>query len=169
MSLDTIPAIYCGTYHKYNCGSIFGKWFKLNEFADCDEFLDACRELHSDEEDPELTFQDWKGIPDGLCSESWVSDKVWEYMEACESRPQEAVDAYIEEFHPSNAEAFDVNQFDDRLVGKISLRDYAEEVFSEYENCPEHLREYIDMDAYARDLESSGAYVARNCFLFRCD
>ena len=54
MSLDTIPAIYCGTYHKYNCGSIFGKWFKLNEFADCDEFLDACRELHSDEEDPEL-------------------------------------------------------------------------------------------------------------------
>lgn len=41
-----------------------------------------------------------------------------------------------------HAKAFDVNQFDDRLVGKISLRDYAEEVFSEYENCPEHLREY---------------------------
>ena len=53
MSLDTIPAIYCGTYHKYNCRSIFGKWFKLNEFANCDEFLDACRELHSDEEDPD--------------------------------------------------------------------------------------------------------------------
>ncbi|EPN6425263.1 antirestriction protein ArdA, partial [Klebsiella pneumoniae] len=22
----TTPAIYVGTYHQYNCGSIFGKW-----------------------------------------------------------------------------------------------------------------------------------------------
>lgn len=25
------PAVYVGTYHKYNCGSIFGKWFDLAE------------------------------------------------------------------------------------------------------------------------------------------
>ena len=169
MSLDTTPAIYCGTYHKYNCGSIFGAWFKLNEFADRDEFLDACRELHKDEEDPELMFQDWEGIPDGLCSECSVKAVVWDYMAACESRPQEAVDAYIEEFHPCNAEAFDADQFDDRYIGETSLRDYAEEIFDECEECPEHLRAYIDMDAYARDLEISGAYAERNGYLFRCD
>lgn len=28
----TTPAVYVGTYHKYNCGSIFGKWFDLTEF-----------------------------------------------------------------------------------------------------------------------------------------
>lgn len=169
MSLDNVPAIYCGTYAKYNNGSIFGKWFNLDEFSDKDEFIEACLELHGDEDDPELMFQDWENIPGDLCSEYSVSEKVWEYMEACERRPQEAVDAYIEEFHPSNAEAFDANQFDDRYIGETSIRDYAEEFFDECEECPEHLREYIDMDAYARDMEVCGDLAERNGFLFRCD
>ncbi|WP_139110620.1 antirestriction protein ArdA, partial [Klebsiella pneumoniae] len=37
----TTPAIYVGTYHQYNCGSIFGKWFDLTDFDDEDEFYDA--------------------------------------------------------------------------------------------------------------------------------
>lgn len=28
----TAPAVYVGKYHKYNCSSIFGKWFDLTEF-----------------------------------------------------------------------------------------------------------------------------------------
>lgn len=47
-------AIYVGTYAKYNAGSLFGKWFDLSDFADKDEFLEACKELHKDEDDPEL-------------------------------------------------------------------------------------------------------------------
>lgn len=162
MSLDTIPAIYCGTYHKYNCGSIFGKWFKLNEFADCYEFLDACRELHSDEEDPELMFQDWEGIPEALCSESWVSDKVWEYMEACENRPQDAVDYFIGE----NG-TWDERRFDETYCGSGfgDFEDYAEQVFDDVEECPPGLRGYIDMESYARDLEQD--YIFANGHVFR--
>ncbi|WP_279511274.1 antirestriction protein ArdA, partial [Klebsiella pneumoniae] len=34
----TTPAVYVGTYHQYNCGSIFGKWFDLTDFDDEDAF-----------------------------------------------------------------------------------------------------------------------------------
>ncbi|NCH73591.1 antirestriction protein ArdA [Cronobacter dublinensis] len=57
----TTPAVYVGTYHKYNCGSIYGQWFDLTDFDDEDEFQEACRALHANESDPEFMFQDWEG------------------------------------------------------------------------------------------------------------
>ncbi|OWP74659.1 antirestriction protein ArdA [Flavobacterium oreochromis] len=53
--LDTI-SIYISTYQKYNEGSLFGKWFELSDYADYDDFLEAIKELHKDEEDPEFMF-----------------------------------------------------------------------------------------------------------------
>ena len=75
----TTPAVYVGTYHQYNCGSIFGKWFDLTDFDDEDEFYDACRALHAAEDDPEFMFQDWEGIPSQFASESSVK---WAFIEA---------------------------------------------------------------------------------------
>ncbi|STW26299.1 anti-restriction protein [Klebsiella michiganensis] len=57
----TVPAVYVGTYHQYNGGSIFGKWFDLTDFDDEDEFYDACRALHAAEDDPELCSRTGKG------------------------------------------------------------------------------------------------------------
>lgn len=64
------PALYCGTYGKYNDGSISGKWLHLEDYADADEFFKACAELHKDEDDPEYMFQDFEGIPRELYGES---------------------------------------------------------------------------------------------------
>ncbi len=50
--------VYVGTYAKYNDGNLFGKWFDLEDYTDLDEFYEACADLHADEEDPELMFQD---------------------------------------------------------------------------------------------------------------
>ena len=49
--------IYVGTYAKYNDGSIEGKWLDLSDYSDKEEFYEACRELHKDEEDPESEYQ----------------------------------------------------------------------------------------------------------------
>lgn len=76
--------IYVGTYAKYNDGSIFGKWLDLSDYSDKEEFYEACRELHKDEHDPELMFQDWEYIPSGLIGESWLSDNIFEIIEAIE-------------------------------------------------------------------------------------
>ena len=73
--------IYIGTYRKYNEGSLFGKWLTLRDYSDKEEFYEACKELHKDEEDPEFMFQDWEGLPKGLISESWISETVFELIE----------------------------------------------------------------------------------------
>lgn len=73
--------LYCGTYKKYNEGSLFGKWLDLDDYADKDEFLDACRELHKDEEDPEFMFQDFEseyGWDEELYSECSIPDEYWD-------------------------------------------------------------------------------------------
>ena len=64
------PAVYVGTYKKYNEGSIYGKWMTLSDYSDFDEFEEACRELHKDEEDPEFMCQDKEYIPDSKYCES---------------------------------------------------------------------------------------------------
>lgn len=46
--------LYCGTYKKYNEGSLDGAWMDLDEYEDADAFYAACKELHKDEDDPEF-------------------------------------------------------------------------------------------------------------------
>jgi len=52
--------VYVGTYGKYNNGSLFGAWLDLSDYSDKEDFYEACRELHKDEEDAEYMFQDWE-------------------------------------------------------------------------------------------------------------
>lgn len=86
----TTPAVYVGTWHKYNCGSIFGQWFDLTDFDDEDDFQEACRELHANEADPEFMFQDWEGIPSDFASESSVE---WAFIDAYKRAKEKGTDA----------------------------------------------------------------------------
>ena len=54
-------AIYVGTYHKYNCGSLNGEWIHIQDFVDKGEFYEYIRELHSDEDDG-LTYSGWWSV-----------------------------------------------------------------------------------------------------------
>ena len=40
------PALYVGTYGKYNGGSLDGMWVDLTTFSDYDDFMDFCHLLH---------------------------------------------------------------------------------------------------------------------------
>ena len=86
--------IFVGTYAKYNEGSIFGKWMDLSDYSDREKFYDACRELHNDEEDPELMFQDWENIPSPLIGESWLSDNIFEVVEAISNQSENWLEAF---------------------------------------------------------------------------
>ncbi len=70
--------VYVGTYRKYNHGSINGAWLNLIDYPDKKSFLKAAAELHNDEADPELMFQDYEGIPSWMITESHISDEVWQ-------------------------------------------------------------------------------------------
>ncbi len=74
------PAVYVGTYSKYNSGSIRGAWISLEGHSK-DSFLEACAELHSDESDPELMFQDYQNFPREFYGESYLADGLWDWLE----------------------------------------------------------------------------------------
>ncbi|MFP3833146.1 antirestriction protein ArdA [Chryseobacterium sp. SIMBA_028] len=78
-------AIYCGTYAKYNNGSLYGKWFNLADYSDYDELIGAMKELHEDEHDFEFMLQDYENCSFfeklGLIEESYLSNEIFEIAE----------------------------------------------------------------------------------------
>lgn len=60
---DGEPSVYCGTYGKYNDGSLCGLWIDLSSFDDYDEFINFCKAIHADEEDPELMSRTTRDSP----------------------------------------------------------------------------------------------------------
>ncbi|MEZ6878848.1 antirestriction protein ArdA [Enterobacter sp. KBR-315C3_2022] len=152
----TTPAVYVGTYHKYNCGSIFGKWFDLTEFDGREDFYKACQALHADEWDAEFMFQDWEGIPSQFASESSVD---WDFIRAYRRAQEEGRDAAFIAWAEYTGEC-DYDAFDDAYRGEAkSEEDYAYEYVNEHallSAIPDDLRCYFDYEAYARDLFSDG-------------
>ena len=121
---NTDARIYCGTFAKYASGSIKGAWLTLADYADREEFLEACRELHADERDPELMFQDFEGFPRAwYCESSAPPAILWEYLEL-EEEEAEAFAAYAENIGSGAT----IAGFRDAYVGKWpSVEDYAQE------------------------------------------
>jgi antirestriction protein len=166
--MSNLPQIYVGTYRKYNEGSLFGKWLDLTNFSSKDEFYDACKELHEDEEDPEFMFQDWEYIPDFLIGESWLSDEVFEYFEAIEGMDKERAEGLevYREFIIGDSYQISVSelveQFEDCYQGYYEGNaevEFAEEYAAMtglLEAVSEKIVRYFDYEAYARDLFSDG-------------
>lgn len=98
---ENAPAVYCGTYAKYNAGSIKGAWVDLTQFDNGKDFVAYCRKLHGDEADPELMFQDYENFPDWMYSESMNAqqvDEILTWWKAEQSKPDEPTDALTAEY-----------------------------------------------------------------------
>ena len=139
----TTPRIYVGTYGKYNAGSIAGQWLDLEDYADKDDFLSACAELHKDEDDPEFMFQDSEGFPGFLYSESSVDDALFAWL-ALDDNEREIVAAYCD----AVGETMDEDAFErarDNFAGTAdSPADFAEEQAGE--SIPDNLPNWIVID-----------------------
>lgn len=143
--------IYVGTYAKY----IGGAWLDLEDYADKEAFHAACLELHKDEVDPELMFQDFEGFPRSYYSESSVPEALWEWL-ALDEHEQELLAAYQHGVTDDGT----IEQARGAFIGKAdSEADWAAQWLEEtggLEGVPEHLKNYIDFEAYARDARLGG-------------
>lgn len=150
--------LYVGTYGKYNSGSIKGAWLDLEDYSNKDAFLSACRELHKDEADPELMFQDYEGFPKSYYCESNIPDALWDWLELDED-DRELLAVYQDSV---NQDA-DIDEARENFCGKFnSEEDWAANYLEDtggLEGVPEHLRNYIDFEAYARDARLGGDMV----------
>lgn len=117
------PSIYVGTYAKYNNGSLFGEWLNLTDYSDKDEFYEACKELHDDEDDPEFMFQDYEYIPKFLISESHISEKAFEYFTA------------LDELDEDRKAGFEI--YTTVIKTTSNKETEIDELFSEFDNCYE--------------------------------
>ena len=147
--------VYVGTYAKYNNGSIGGAWIDLESCGDVDNFLEKCAELHANEADPELMFQDIKGFPRSFYGESHIDPAVFDWLELDED------DRELLEVYQDNVESNgDIAAAREAFSGKFdSESDWAEQY---WDDCgmlseePEFARQYIDFESYARDCRLGG-------------
>ena len=164
---DENPALYVGTYRKYNEGSLFGMWVDLVKCGDYDTFMEVCHNLHADEEDPELMYQDFMYFPEGWYSECGIDEEMFDkIIEYAEMDDKEAFEAYIGATGDD-----DVEKFRDRYMGEWdSEEEFAEHIVDECYDLESHgiLAQYFDYAAFARSLFSDGytyygGYVFSDC------
>ena len=162
------PAIYCGTYKKYNEGSLFGAWLDLRTFDSYDEFMDVCTQLHADEEDPEFMFQDYQCFPEEWYSESCMDedtfDKIIAFVQMSDD-VRRAFRAYI-----STTGNDSISDFEENYEGEYdSEEDFAQYIVGELydlERMMGNLSYYFDYKAFARDLFMSD-YIFDDGYVFR--
>ncbi|WP_316397328.1 antirestriction protein ArdA [Bradyrhizobium sp. 33ap4] len=153
-----MPRVYVGTYAKYNSGSIKGAWIDLENCASHGDFIAECNKLHSDERDPEFMFQDFEGFPRSYYNESSISPDLWDWFKLDEN-DRELLAVYQDNVDQSG----DIDRAREAFCGKYDTEaDWAEEWLNDtggLEGVPEHLRNYIDFEAYARDARIGGDMV----------
>lgn len=151
---EGVPALYVGTYGKYNDGDISGQWVDVASFDDYDDFIDYCLRLHADERDPELIYQDFQYFPRQLYSESGFGEEEFDAIKAyseLDDDERDAFDAYISIF-----DNYDVEEFHEKYIGQFSsdqdLAYYLIDTYGGLDELPrETLENYFDYDGYGRD------------------
>jgi len=149
------PAVYVGTYAKYNNGDLSGAWLDVGAYHDGAEFMAACAALHADEQDPEIMFQDYQGFPREYYGESWIQPELWGWLHMDEE-DREILEAYHQGIDV-NASLQDARNL---FMGKYdSKRDWADQYLDDcglLDRIPDDLRIYFDVELWARDQEWSG-------------
>ncbi len=106
-------AVYCGTYKKYNEGSLDGGWLHLGRYQNGAAFLEACKKLHADESAPEFMYQDSEYLPDEFYSESCIYPEVFEVIQAIKQMNSDKQAAFADfcERGACIPDMFDVEEF----------------------------------------------------------
>lgn len=168
MSTETIteikkdrPALYVGTYAKYNNGSIAGKWLYLDDYEDAASFLAACKELHKDESDPELMYQDFEHFPEVFYDESMGTvelEKLYGYIKL-DANDRELINEYVEATGYS-IEDINLDKAKDAHYCTLT-RDFGMDSYNKAMGnyvvdeglleVPDHLNGYINYESLGRD------------------
>lgn len=160
------PAVYVGTYAKYSAGNLDGDWLYIDEYESKEEFIEACKELHKDEEGPELMFQDWDYIGSPLVTEDFISPAIWDfdYCGKLDEYGQILYD-FMSLFEPE-----DLEYFEDHYEGEFDSEESFAEWFAEesgiLDEIPERLQCYFNYEAFARDLFSDGYFFINGSVFF---
>ena len=144
--------VYVGTYAKYNSGNLAGAWLSLSNYSDNEEFVDACKALHSDESDPEWMFQDIEGAASDAISESFIPEYVFEF-EALDDSDKETVAAYASILGIGEANfQYALEHFEDNFQGTYnSPEEWGEQLLYDCYEVPQFLEGCIDVERFTEN------------------
>ena len=164
------PRIYVACLASYNAGILHGEWIGA---TDADEIREAIQNMLSESREPiaeEYAIHDYEGFGGIRLSEFEDIDRVAESGRLiAEHGP--AFAAYANHVGVDYATE---ESFQEAFCGEYETeRAYAEELFDELylHEVPEHVQNYIDYEAFARDIfmgdnysvdKSGGVYIFRN-------
>lgn len=145
----------------------------MDDYADAEEFEEACRELHSDEKDPELMFQDVDCAHDWereLYDESSIPKEYWGIRAALDGSyiDDDIFDARVNATN-ERVDVDAVQSCEEQYCGKMSGEEYAQELCEECGYLPKELPSliscHIDWAGVWRDLSLEG-YEERSGYIF---
>lgn len=134
--------------------------------------MEVCHELHQDEEEPELMFQDWENIPEELIDEGYLHKNFFELRDELENLDGMNVSAFwiwVENTGKDLTESvyYLMRQFYSAFVGRyVNKEEFAREIVREEHELPEFAERYFDYDKYADELFDEG-YWFESGYVFR--
>ena len=167
----TQACIYVGTYAKYTNSSLFGEWLTLSDYSSKEEFYNACKEVHKDEQDPEFMFQDWESIPSDYIGESWISEEIFRIIEAVRDLSDSEQQAFYIWLNYSGILSDDTDSlicdFKCEYQGYYDNKeDFAYEIIDSCYDLPEFAKSYFDYEKFAYDL-FKGDYWQADGYVFQ--
>lgn len=148
--------VWATSYGLYNQGRLIGKWYDLTDFDCKDDFIEAVQaDLAPYDDDPEILFCDWEDIPRTMISESSIDDEVWDWISLDEDDQQ-----LLLVYRDHCMGGADIDDAREAFQGRFrSEADWAEDFWEStgmISEIPEHARNYIDFEAFARDARCGG-------------
>lgn len=145
------PKVYVGTYGKYASGYLDGEWVDLTKFDSYEDFLKHCNEIHKDESDQELMFQDYEGFPSCYYHESSLDPELWDYMNVIKEHDKDMVDAILEDGY-SLSDLEDAYYYKDcQTMGDVVAEMVSEMGFEAFSK--ETWENAFDYDHFGRELQ----------------
>ena len=150
--LDKV-SVYVTTYKKYDEKNLSGEWLTLGNYKNYENFIQACKDLHKDEENPKLMFFNWKGakVFKLFIQEYGIDENIFLINDLGEI--EDYVIAYIAYVGEVSQEI--VEDAQEKYVGEFENyeelgRYFVEEIYAM--EIPKGLEYYIDYEKYGRDI-----------------
>jgi antirestriction protein len=154
------PRIYVGCLSAYNEGTLFGRWI---EFTDEEFVREEIAEMLA-ESPAEGACEEW-GIFDaefgGLSIDQHEDlSNLEKVAELFKEYPSRLVSAVVSYYGGPHYWEFAVEAFEERYIGEFeNMRHFGEEMIDQFVEVPENLENYINYEAYARDMRLGGDIV----------
>ena len=150
------PVVFATTQKKIDCGNPDGIWLSLNNYSDTDGMIQDCLVSLKEDNEDEICFTKFGGIPENLIRDitrpDWV--RIFEFKDLA-AKQQSMVLEYWDEVWKD----CDIDTILSRYITTCNTSDMVEvgkklALFEDYfttHNVDESVQRYFDYEAYAYD------------------